>query len=152
MKEANMVTPGLVQLIQTHSEELADSLLQKVRHSPVLSDYSKVPPHELKQRIHEVYRNLEDWLLMKTKQDITRRYTEIGARRAVQGIPLCQLIWAILLVKEHLWEFLNREARTDQAVELHGELYLLQLVEQFFDRAVYYAAIGYERARLARAG
>ncbi len=149
---APKLAPRLVQLIQMHSEELAQGLLQKVRSSPMLTDYcNKVPPHELRQRVYEVYRNLEDWLLTKTKEDIKRRYTEIGARRAAQGVPLSQLVWAILTVKEHLWEFLNQEARTDRAVELYSELGLLHMVEQFFDRAVYYAAIGHEQARLARA-
>lgn len=146
-----MIAPKLVRLIQAHSEELAQGLLFKLQNSPASCDYRRVPPHELKQRVYEIYRNLEDWLLTKTKEDIEHRYTEIGARRAAQGVPLSQLIWAILAVKEHLWEFLNREARTDRAVELFQELELVQMVDQFFDRAVHHAAIGYERARLAKA-
>ncbi len=32
----------------------------------------------------------------------------------------------------------------DRAVEIMGELELLQMLEMFFDRAIYYAAVGYE--------
>jgi hypothetical protein len=32
-------------------------------------------------------------------------------------------------------------------MELHGELELLHLLGQFFDRALYYAAVGYEHER-----
>jgi len=31
-------------------------------------------------------------------------------------------------------------------VEVFGELEMLQLLEQFFDRAIYYASVGYELA------
>ena len=146
-----MIAPKLVRLVQTHSEQLAQTLLRKLQSSPELRDYRKVPPHEFKQRVYEIYRNLEDWLLTKTQEDIEHRYTEIGARRAAQAVPLSQLIWAILAVKEHLWEFLNLEARTDRAMELFQEMELIQLADLFFDRAIYYAAMGYERACLAKA-
>jgi hypothetical protein len=31
-------------------------------------------------------------------------------------------------------------------VEVFGELEMLQLLEQFFDRAIYHASVGYEQA------
>jgi hypothetical protein len=35
-------------------------------------------------------------------------------------------------------------------VEVFGEFELLQLLEQFFDHAIYYASVGYERAAATR--
>jgi hypothetical protein len=60
-------------------------------------------------------------------------------------------LWALVIGKEHLLAFLHREGFADGAVELYGELQLLQLLDQFFDRAVYYAAVGYEQARMKKA-
>ena len=34
----------------------------------------------------------------------------------------------------------------DRAIEIMGELELLQMLEMFFDRAIYFAAVGYEEA------
>ena len=65
---------------------------------------------------------------------------------AAQHVPLSQLTWTIILTKENLWEFLKSESVLDRPVEVFGELEMLQLLDQFFDRAIYYAAIGYERA------
>jgi hypothetical protein len=70
--------------------------------------------------------------------------SEIGARRARQSIPLSEVVQAIVLTKENLWEFLKSESVMDRAVEIMGELELLQMLEMFFDRAIYYAALGYE--------
>jgi hypothetical protein len=36
-------------------------------------------------------------------------------------------------------------------VQIYGELELVQLLDQFFDRALYYAVVGYERARMRKA-
>ena len=107
------------------------------------------PPIELRERVYEIYRHLGEWLLGKNELDIEHRYREIGARRAQQKVPLSEVVQAIVLVKENLWDFLKSEAVMDRAIEIMGELELLQMLEMFFDRAIYYAAVGYEE-ELAR--
>lgn len=141
-----MLAYRLVRLIETHSDALASSLLHKVQTSELTTGYRNVPPEELKQRVYEIYRHLGDWLLGKSEFDIEKRYLEIGAKRASQDVPLSQLTWTIILTKENLWEFLKNESVLDRPVEVFGELEMLQLLDQFFDRAIYYAAMGYERA------
>ena len=146
-----MLAVRLVRLIESHSEQLSRGLTEKVWNSPKCSDLHKVPADELQARTHEVYRNLSDWLMNKTEADVERRYTEIGARRARQGVAFSHFVWAITATKEHVHSFVQREGLVDSAMELHGELELLHLLDQFFDRALYYAAVGYEQAHIARA-
>lgn len=55
--------------------------------------------------------------------------------------------WAITATKEHVRAFVQREGLSESAMELHGELELLHLLGQFFDHALYYTAVGYERER-----
>ncbi len=142
-----MIAARLVRLIEANSEALAGSLMQKLKAHRELKDLSKVPPEELQQRVFEVYRNLSEWIGSRSVAEIERRYRAIGARRAMQGVPLSQVVYAILLVKEHLWEFLEQEGLVDRHVELFQEMELLHLVNRFFDRAVFYTALGYEQAR-----
>jgi hypothetical protein len=117
-----------------------------VRNSEATPDYKNVPPEELKERVYEIYTHLGDWLITKDEWDLEIRYLEIGAQRAAQRVPLSQLVWAIVLTKENLWEFIKKESVLERPVEVFGELEMLQLLDQFFDRAIYYAGVGYERA------
>jgi len=144
-----MLLYRLVRLIETHSQALAASLLLRVQDSEHTQAYQNVPPEELKERVYEIYRHLGDWLLGKTEFDIEQRYLEIGARRAHQQVPFSQVAMVIVLTKENLWEFLRKESILDRPVEVFGELEMLQMLEQFFDRAIFYAALGYERAMAA---
>ena len=112
--------------------------------STCLGSFRSIPVHELRERVYEIYRHLGDWLLGKNQVDIEQRYREIGARRASQKVPLAEVIQVIILTKDNLWDFLKSEAVADRAVEIMGELELLQMLEQFFDRAIYFAAIGYQ--------
>src|SRR5215472_3771149 len=141
-----MIALRLVHLIESHSEELAEGLTKKLLSSDRTRDLRKIPADELHHRCHEIYRNLSDWLLNKTDHDIEKLYKSLGARRATQGISLAGLTWAIFLTKEHLWTFLEWEGVHGGLHNVFGELELLRLLDQFFDRAVYFATEGYEEA------
>ena len=140
-----MLSNRLVRLIETHANALALSLSEKALASERLPDYHKILEYELNARVYEIYHQFGDWLLERKEEDIEQRYTAIGRRRSSQGIPLSQLIRAIVLTKQNLWEFLKRESVADNAVEILAQQELSDLLDQFFDSAIYYAARGYEQ-------
>ena len=106
----------------------------------------KVPADELKRRVQEIYRNLSDWLVSKTESEIEERYIGLGVRRARQGVPFSQFLWSVNLTKEYLWEHLEKEGLLEEPIEILGEIELVHNLERFFDRATYFAAMGYESA------
>ena len=142
-----MLAVRLVQLIESHVEQLSRDLGEKVWNSPRCSDLSKVPASELQARTREIYRNLCDWMLDKAETQVERRYTELGATRAQQGVAYSHFAWAIISTKDHVRTFVQREGLSDSAMELHGEMELLILAGHFFDLVLYYTAVGYEEER-----
>jgi hypothetical protein len=141
-----MMLYRLVRLIETHSQALAACLLDQVQNSELTQSYQNVPSEELKERVYDIYRHLGEWLMGKDELYLEQRYLQIGARRAGQRVPLSAVIWVIVLTKENLWDFVKKESVLERPVEVFGELEMLQLLEQFFDRAIYYASVGYELA------
>ena len=140
----------LVRLIETHAEKLAEGTLRRVEQDPKTRDYCKsVPEEDFCAAVGEIYTHLGEWLMGKSEEDIAHRYTEIGRRRAAQGVLLSELNWAIVLTRENLWEFLKGEDTLERPAEVFGELKLLQQLEGFFDCAIYYAAVGYEQYKAA---
>lgn len=137
----------LVHLIETRSQELASALLNRVRSSEATCDYYLVSNEDLKGHVYEIYQHLGDWLITRDELDLEQRYEKIGARRAQQNVPFSQVAWAIVLTKDNLWEFLKLHSEMERPVEAFGELEMLQLLDLFFDRAIYFAAVGYEKAR-----
>jgi len=136
----------MVRLIERHSEALSRGLTEQIRKSERTSDFHKIPLKDLRLAASEVYRNLGEWLLQKTESDIASRFEAVAARRAAEGIRLHQFVWALMMTRDYLWRFLRQQAFADNIVELHGEMELQQLLNQFFDRAIYYAMLGYEKA------
>ena len=138
-----MIALRLVHLIESHSEKLAESLVHKIQRSSRSADLKKVPPQEIQERTREVYRNLSDWILTKTDEDIEHIYVPLGRRRAEQGVTLSALCWALMMTEENLWDFLELEGMREKPLEILGGFELLRLLDTFFDQAIYFATLGY---------
>jgi hypothetical protein len=146
-----MLAMRLVRLIEAHADRLSRSLAHRLEHDPHCADLRKVPREELKFRSYEIYCHLSEWLLSKTEHEVERAYTEIGARRAQQEVAFSHLLYAMAATKEVLWTFLQDEGVVTRPVELFAEMELYRLLDQFFDKALYYTAIGYEHAHVEAA-
>lgn len=141
-----MIALRLVRLIEAHSETLAHGLMRKLESTPRCSDLSRVPREEMEERCREVYQHLTDWLTHKTEPDIEREYRRIGRRRVEQGVRFSHFYWAVMVIKEYLYEFLLREGITETPLDLRGGFELMRMIEQFFERAILYVAYEYEQA------
>jgi hypothetical protein len=144
-----MLAMRLVRLIETHADRLSQSLTRRLENDPFCSQLRKVPREELEARSYEIFSHLTDWLLYKTEHDLERAYREIGVRRAGQKVALSHVLYAINATKEQLWAFLQDEGVVTKPVELFAEMELFRLLDQFFDKAIYYLTTGYESAHVA---
>lgn len=147
-----MLLPWLMRLIETHAEELADRLIHALRTNPRTTFLHQVSEAELKRRGFDLYHNLGRWLAEKSETEIEATYRENGRRRFLEGVPLSQLIYALILMKQHLWDFIRKNDLPETATNLYGEEQLEMMVGQFFDKALYHAVRGYEEAWLREAG
>lgn len=144
-----MVALRLIRLIETHSDEISRNLSVRIRSSARTSGMQRVSEAETLAGLQELLQHLSEWLLTKTETDIEKRYNQMGARRATLGISLADSCWAVTMTKEYLWEFLQKQGFLRNPIELYGEMELLCLLNQFFDRALCYMVQGYEQGKLA---
>ena len=135
----------LVTLIEGRADELAGLMVRKVRESPRMAGYRRFGDDELGERARLVYANLGKWLEEASEGMVKEEYFRIGQQRCLERIPLSQLIWALLLTRRNLWEFIELQG-WDTVSDLQSTLDLEILVVRFFDRAILHAASGYEYA------
>jgi hypothetical protein len=139
-----MLTYRLVRVIEYHSDALAASLSRKVLSCDRTESYRNVPSDELKQRVHEIYHHLGTWLIDKTAAEIGQRYMAIGTRRADQSVPVSELIWAIILTKHNLWDFIDDVTFPGRISDISDKQEILNMLDEFFDEAIHAAVVGYE--------
>jgi hypothetical protein len=134
-----MNAADLIRVIQEQGRPLVESLFGEFRSNLGTSHYHRLSNEELFRRGYVVYQNLANWLTTRDAAAIHRSGTQLGKERFDEGIPLGQVVLALILEEKHLWKYTtNRDAAVDERLRLE--------VAEFFARAIYSTALGYEEA------
>jgi hypothetical protein len=140
-----MLSDRPIRTIENHAGELARGAVKRLQASPHTRSYHRLSADELHQRLYEVYHDLDRWLLKNADQAIQARYDELGMQRFKEGIPLPEVLWALVLTKDHLREWIGASISVDSALDLFRQQEIYRLIGHFFDRAACYAAEAYAR-------
>ena len=143
----DMISLKLVHLIEEHASELADAIVVKLHSNPRTRSLQNIPAPDLRNRIQDTLYDFHGWLLTRGDHSVQERYRELGKHHATHGVALPDLCWAFVVIKEHLWNFVERQTFHTNSVEIHAELELMRLLEMFFDSAICYVAEGHEQMR-----
>lgn len=81
----------------------------------------------------------------KSDEALQAAYNELGEKRAAEGIPLSEVVYALILTKSHLRDYIASVGLVDSAVELYQVQELHRMVGHFFDLAIMSTVKGYER-------
>lgn len=146
-----MLSVHLVRLIEQHAEQLTETVLDDLGSNPRTASYHTLSREELHRRAYEVFRNFTRWLSYETDEAMESWYGELGRERYAEGVPLNELIYALVLTKYHLMDYVRSMGLADSALELYQELEILRLIGRFFDKAYYYAVKGHEQEAAAQA-
>ena len=139
-----MLSARLVQMIEDHAEELTQELIKDLRSNPRTPHYHHLTYEELHYRAYSVYRNLGHWVSQRSAEPIAAQYADLAIRRYAEGVPLEELVFALISTKVHLYTYVRTSGLMDSAVELHQEAELRRLVGHFYDEAIYFAVKAYE--------
>jgi hypothetical protein len=137
----------LVTLIERNADRLSRSWLADVRRRDETPTYHGYSEEVLYQRAFRVYSQLGRWICQDTtKEMIADHYIRLGRQRYREGFALSEVIEALILTRRHLWLLVLSEGFLNTAFDLHGALDLNARVVLFFDRAMYFTALGFEAA------
>jgi hypothetical protein len=135
----------LIAIVEQNAQALSEGAIKLLQSSHRTSAYHDLSHRDLYDRAFEVYHDLGRWLWEKSNSTVESWYNELGKKRCEEGIPLAQVVWALILTKDHLISYLDASGFADSAVELYQQQEFDRIIGHFFDRAICYAAEGYER-------
>jgi hypothetical protein len=135
----------LAQLIDVHSEAIANKLAARIKKRPQLSTLARLPAAELAEWCRDMLRNLSS-ALRDTPENMERRCRLYGCARFEESTPLQEAVLRLFLLKDTVLDFVHDEAMSMTAVDLYAEEELFHRVSRFFDSAIYHVVCGYEDA------
>ncbi|MCE5274498.1 MAG: hypothetical protein ABFD70_05680 [Syntrophaceae bacterium] len=141
-----MIYLRLLQLIEDNADELTRRLCKDLLSREETKGYRGLSENLIRERVYDVYSKLGSWLGTDkhTSGEVRRVYTELGRKRQREGIPLHEVVLAFMLIKRHLWLYVQETQFFDSTYELYQALELNNKVVLFFDRVIYFVTIGYE--------
>jgi len=140
------VAQKLVEMIENNADELTKNWLNNVKKHASTPTYAKYEDEkELYQRAFRVFSQLGKWISRDTsKEEIQSYWTGLGKQRRREGFALSEIVLALALVRQELWQKVQTEGLLDTAYDLYQAMELYNRVALFFDKAVFHTAIGYE--------
>ena len=150
-----MISATLIEQIEIHANRLTTDTAQDLLTNPRTSGFRTVPRGELEERIFQLFHHLGNWIGSPRSDRVEAEFTEWGRHRFSQGIPLSEVVYAVLLLKRHLRQFIKDNGLVDAAfpriegdyvlpMHLHSLQDLNGTLGQFFDEALWYLTRGYE--------
>jgi hypothetical protein len=139
------ISARLVGLVEKNADQLTKRWVDLVRTDPGTPTYHTYDEAKLYQRAFSVYSQFGKWLSTgTTTEEFQETYTALGAQRRKEGFALSELLQALIITRRVLWLRVESEGFLDTALDLNLALQLSNQTVLFFDRAMFFAAQGYE--------
>ena len=150
-----MIAAKLIELIEIHASRLTADVTKDLVTNPRTRGFRNVPEEDLRQRVYQLFHHLGNWIGNPKSVEVETEFSGWGRRRFDQSIPLSEIIYAIIVLKQHLRRYIRDNGLVDSAfprmegdyllpMHLHSVQDLNARVGEFFDEALYHLACGYE--------
>lgn len=136
----------MAEFIEKKADELTRNWLRIVRNHQLTRSYGAFDEDKLFERAKNIYLQLSRWLRREvSKDDLETLFTNQGATRRREGFYLAEVIRALIVTRRVLWFMLQAEGMVGKTLEARVALDLNNRVVLFFDRALYYTTLGFEK-------
>jgi hypothetical protein len=152
-----MISAKLIELIENHAPGLSRDITRDLVSSERTRGFREVKQDELEARIFALLQHLGNWVGEPGSDLVESEFGDWGRRRFNQGIPLSEILYAVIILKQHLRRYIRDNGLVEVAFPRVEGDYVLPMhlqslqdlnttVEAFFDEALYRLACGYEGA------
>ena len=139
-----MLSDSLIGFVNESIPLVARLWLADVRSNHTTAAYLRLDPDALLDECTTSLRQLGRWLEGEsTEEQIKQFFRDLGVRRERQGVPLHELLSAIMLLKRQIWAHARSQGVWQRPMEMYRVMELQSRFAVFFDRAMYHSARGY---------
>ncbi len=143
----------IILFIETHIDNFARAFAKEVAKSKYLDRYKGFEENELTSRGKLFFQNLVKWLKEEMPhKEVGKYFVKVGKQRYEEGFPLCEVIYAVFLIKNIFWKKIKEEGFLSSALELYIAVETLKKAYDFFDVGAFYIVRGYEEAMFHELG
>ncbi len=141
-----MLYEKFIRLVEDHAEALTKEWIHEIKTNPSTKGYSNIDDAVLGIRVYDVYRRLGEWIMNADPSDpkTAEHFIKLGRERARENLKNSEVIYALILARVVLWRYIVNQGVINSILDLHQSLEFYQKINNFFDKATYFVAVGFE--------
>jgi hypothetical protein len=135
----------LIELTENNADKIAHQWLKDVRVNPRTPTYHNFSDEKALAHAVQFYRHFRALFCTDKPFDAASKFfTKYADERFSEGIPLHESIYALILMRRHIWLYAEFQAMFITAVEQHQATESLTRTILMFDYAIYVLTQRYE--------
>lgn len=136
-----------IRLIEDHAESLSQKWVDEVRSNSLTEGYRKYSRQELHDIVFSRFRQLGQWVEKHEGlvRDIANNFRQIGRERSAAGIRSSEMVYSLIIERDMLLRYVQDEGMITEGLDLNRALQFTEQVNYFYDKAIYFALVGYEQ-------
>ena len=135
----------LIEITERNAPDIAKKWLKDVRSNPRTPSYHNLAEDRALEQAMEFYRHFRAlFCTEKPFQEARKFFAKYADERFAEGIPLHEAIYALVLMRRHIWLYAEFQAIFITAVEQHQAVESLTRTILMFDYATYVLSERYE--------
>ena len=141
-----MLYEKFIRLVEDHAEALTKEWIHEIKTNPSTKGYRKIDDAILGVRVFDVYKRLGQWIMNADPSDpkTAEHFIKLGRERAKENLKNSEVIYALILARVVLWRYIVDQGVINSIIDLHQSLEFYQKINNFFDKATYFVAVGFE--------
>lgn len=138
----------LIEVTERHAEEISKQWCDAVRSNPRTSSYHELSEEECHPRAVDFYRNLRRiYFSERPYSEVNDYFSAYAEQTYREGIPLSEAIYALIMMRRHMWLFAEFQAYFVTGLEHKQAVESINKTIRLFDHGIYIVTRKYEELR-----
>jgi len=134
-----------IELAEQHAEKMARRWAMDVQNNVKTPTYKKLDEQKIILQCVRFYRHFSRMFVDdKLTEDVQKYFRNYAAENYAMGIPLAEMMQALILMRRHIWLYAEFQMIFSSAIDRHQALDTLNRTILLFDYATYDVTKGYQ--------
>ncbi|HEY5532070.1 MAG TPA: hypothetical protein VIK22_08725 [Candidatus Anoxymicrobiaceae bacterium] len=142
-----MLENRLIEIIKDNGTDVAQRWYWDMQESNYVPSLHRLSEEDGMAMAMDVYNTLCEWLQPPTGIDIKEKYQKFGGNLHHRGFQMEEVVQVLVLLKRYLWLHLLEMGLMTTNLNMYQVLELNNKIVLYYDRAIYFALIGYKESR-----
>lgn len=135
----------LIEITEKNAEAIAKQWYNNVKMNPKTPAYHTMPEHQAMKQALGFYENFSKLFFTdKPFEEAHNLFSNYAEERYKERIPLPQVVYALILMRRHMWLYAEYQVTFITAIEHHHAAETLSRTILMFDYAIYAVTLNYD--------